>query len=490
MRRIFSIIGRLAIDAVALVVLAQSLAAQSPAAQSPAAQATAPAIRPLAYTRVVLKNGLVALFNEDHSSPTVVVDVWYHIGSKDDKPGRTGLAHFCEHVMGQGSPHIDQPQSIFYQSLGGTSPHSANTTEDITHFYVSVPSSALETVLWAESDRMAVPLARADSATVAGARAVITREREQNVENFPFGVYRELTIGALFPEGHPYHLVPLPPVADLYGATANDLEQACLPYYVPNNAVVSISGDFDTKVARGWVEHYFGTIKRGAEPAHAALTTPTLPSDKRLVLEDPRANQPRIHFAWVGAAFAAPDRLALNAIGSLLTLPRFGRLTKLLVDERKLATNVLGGNSDLEKSGVFELIVFPRPGSSLSTIETLVDSVIAGLSTSPIAQREIDRFSNYNADSAVTWLQTRFARADTLAHGDVFAHDPVAYAKQVNAARALTPAQVQRAAAQYLATPHVVFSLVPAGKLELISKPELPYTNVTPAASGVRQRRP
>jgi len=480
MRRTFSTIGRLAVDAAALVVLARPLGAQAPTA----------AIRPLAYTRVALSNGLVALFNEDHSSPTVVVDVWYHIGSKDDRPGRTGLAHFCEHVMGQGSPHVDQPQSAFYRSLGGTSPHTANTTEDITHFYVSVPSSALETVLWAESDRMASPLAHVDSATIAGARAVIAREREQNVENFPFGVYREVTIGALFPEGHPYHLVPLPPVADLYGATASDLEQACLPYYVPNNAVVSISGDFDTKVARGWVEHYFGTIKRGAMPARAPSTTPTLASDTRMVLEDPRANQPRIHFAWVGAAFAAPDRLALNAIGSILTLPRFGRLTKLLVDERKLATNVLGGNSDLETSGVFELIVFPRPGASLSAIETLVDSVVGSLPTSPIAQREIDRFNNYNTDSAVTWLQTRFARADTLAHGEVFAHDPVAYAKQVNAARTLTPAQVQRAAAAYLAKPHVVFSLVPAGKLDLISKPELPYTNVTPASSGARQRRP
>jgi zinc protease len=451
-----------------------------------AQKSAAPPIRPLGYTRAVLPNGLVALFNEDHSAPTVVVDVWYHIGSKDDPRGRSGIAHLCEHLMGEGSAHLDQPQSVFYQSVGGMSTHTANTTEDITHYYVSVPSSALETVLWAESDRMATPLARADSATLATSRAIVAREREQNIENFPFGVYREITIGTLFPDGHPYHMVPLPPMANLYGASVDDLKEACSSYYVPNNAVISISGDFDAKTARKWIDHYFAGIARGSVPRRASFTTPTLAHDARLVLEDARATQPRIDFAWVGASFTDPDRLALNAIGSMLTIPRFGRLSKLLIDDRKLATNVFGGNSDLEKSGVFELVVFPRPGVSLSAIETVVDSVVASLPNSEIAPRELERFNNYNADSAVTWLQTRFARADTLAHGEVFAGDPVVYAKQVNAARALTPNDVKRVAAKFLLKPRVTMSLVPAGKLELISKPDLPYTNVTPATSARR----
>jgi zinc protease len=284
-------------------------------------------------------------------------------------------------------------------------------------------------------------------------------------------------------------MVPLPPVADLYAASIDDLKQACLPYYVPNNATISISGDFNTKTAEEWVKHYFASIPRGRAPVHAPLTK-TIDHDARLVLEDSRANAPRIHFIWVGASFVTPDRLALNALGSILTLPRFGRLSKLLIDDRKLATNVFGGNSDLEKSGVFELMVFPRPGASLTAIETLVDSVVATLPTAPVSSRELARFNNYNADSAVTWLQTRFARADTLAHGEVFAGDPVVYAKQVNAARALTERQVQRAAKTYLTKPHVTMSLIPAGKLELIAKPELPYTNVTPASSVRRTTSP
>src|SRR5512133_2550414 len=147
-----------------------------------------PAIRPLTYTRVALENGLIALVNEDRSSPLVVVDVWYHIGSKDDKPGRPGTAHLCEHLFNEGSPNLEQSERSFYNSIGGTSPHYANTTEDITHFYIAVPTNQLETVLWAESDRMAAPFARVDDRRLASVRDVIKQEREQNVENVLFGV--------------------------------------------------------------------------------------------------------------------------------------------------------------------------------------------------------------------------------------------------------------------------------------------------------------
>jgi zinc protease len=448
----------------------------------PAASQTA-TIRPLAYARTVLPNGLVVLLNEDHASPLVAVDVWYHIGSKDDKPGRTGMAHFCEHLMSEGSPNLDQAQARFYTSIGGTSPAWAQTTEDITHYYVVVPNNQLETVLWTESDRMAAPFSRADSARLAAVRGVIARERQQQIENIPFRVFQELTVAALFPPGHPYHNTNLPPVADLYSATVDDLRQSCAPYYVPNNAVLSISGDFETQTARTWVTTYFGGIAPGAPPSHADVTRPPLSSEKRLVLEDNRASQPELHVDWVGASYSSPDRLALNALGSALALNRFGRLSKLLVYDRRLAAGVSATNYDDEKTGVFEIVVLPRPGASMTTIETLVDSVLAGLATAPITPQELARFNSYNATTAVTALQSHMMRADTLAHDEIFAGDPVAYAKQVNRAHMLTPADVQRAAATYLTPGRVVMSLVPAGKLDLISKPDLSYTNVTPPSS-------
>ena len=450
----------------------------------PAEPALAADVRPLAYTRVVLPNGLVALLSEDHASPLAVVDVWYHVGSKDDKTGRTGVAHLCEHLMALGSPNVSEPQRTLYQSIGGSSPHWANTTEDITHFYAAVPANQLRTALWIEADRMAAPIAHVDEQQLDGARAVVEQERRQNIENFPFGVYRELTVAALFPPGHPYHVTALPPVADLYAASIGELESTCRPYYVPNNAMIAISGDFDTRAVRGWLDEYFASIPRGAAVARVDVPPVTLDAEKRLVLEDKRAALPQLHIDWPGAGFANHDRLALNALGSVLSLAHFGRLARTLVDERQLAVAVAADNYDLESAGVFEIVVVPRPGASLTTIEAVVDSVLDTFPASPPTTAELARFNAYNAVSAVASLQTQFARADTLAHGEIFAGNPVEYAKQVAAARSLTPADVERAAARYLTRGRVVMSLVPAGKLDLVSRPELPYTNVTPAAAG------
>ena len=162
---------------------------------------SAPALRPQAYTRFTLPNGLVANANEDHATPIVSVQVWYHIGSKDDAPTRPGIVHLCEHLTSQGSPHLNRPQRDFYRSLGGTSTHFAETTEDVTEYYITVPSNEFETVLWAESDRMAAPLALADSQQITAVRRVVEQERRQNVENVPFGAYHELTRAALFRRG-------------------------------------------------------------------------------------------------------------------------------------------------------------------------------------------------------------------------------------------------------------------------------------------------
>jgi zinc protease len=452
-------------------------------------QTTAPPLRPLGYTRFALPNGLVAILNEDHATPIVSVQVWYHVGSKDDDPARPGIVHLCEHLMSQGSPHLDQPQRAFYPSLGGTSTHYAETWEDVTKYYITVPSNELETVLWAESDRMAAPLALADSVRIAAVRRMVEQERRQNVDNVPFGAYHELTRGALFPSGHPYQLTPNAAPSSVRPA---DVRATCLPYYVPNNAVLAISGDFTTATARSLIEKYFAEIPRGAPVTHAAVGAfpESLTVERRLVLEDARANQPQLHIAWLGASYGSPDRMATLAVASVLSLPRFGRLSKLLVYDRQLASSVTAANYDFEKSGVFEIIIVPTPGASMTLIEHLTDSTLASFTTAPVTAEELARFNAFNRVNAATSLQLHFARADTLAHDEVFVGDPASYATQASAALTLTPADVQAAIRRYITPGRVVMSLVPAGKLDLISKPNLPYTNVTPpsalAAPGVR----
>ena len=232
--------------------------------------------------------------------------------------------------MSQGSPNLAQPEPAFYRSVGGTSPHWAETTEDVTEYYVVVPSNQLETVLWAESDRMAAPLSFADSQHIAQTRAVVVQERQQSTENVPFGVSRELTLAALFPAGHPYRTNPTPSAVALAEPTADEMRSVCGPYYVPNNAVIALSGDFDPANARRWIERYFQDIPRGKVPARAMVSKVAERSERRLVLEDARATQPQLHLDWVGASYANPDRLPLLALADALSQSRFGRLTSVL----------------------------------------------------------------------------------------------------------------------------------------------------------------
>lgn len=462
------------------------------------AQAAAP-IRPLPYTRFVLPNGLTAILNEDHASPIAAIDVFYRFGTRDDTPGRHGVAHFCEHVMGEGSPNLDQPQSNFYRTLGGTSPREAETTDDITHYYVIVPSHQLETVLWTEGDRLRNALSRVDSQTLASVRGVLAQERASQVEGVPleFAGLRAAISEALFPAGHPYTMSALSPMADLPNISAANLKASCGPYYVPNNAVIAVSGDFNSVSAKNWITKYFGGIPRGATPKRAAVPAASLSQEKRLVLEDPRLTVPQLRMTWLGAGYDDPDRIALIALASSLSLARvasdghlaslgveppaaLGRLSKLLIQDRQLATRVVADNYDNERGGVFEIAIYPRPNASLTMIETLTDSVLSAMATNPVTKEELSLYNSYNAVHLATSLQPRFARADTLAHDEIFARDPAAYAKQAMRARTLTSADVERARKRYLGAGRVIASLVPAGKLDLISKPNLPFVNATP----------
>jgi zinc protease len=223
-------------------------------------------IKPLPHTRFVLRNGMTVILNEDRASPLVAFDLYFKVGSRDDPPGRAGLIHFCEHLYGDGTPNLPTPISTFYRTLGGTSPNWAMTTEDITHYFGILPSNQLETILWTEGDRLSKPFVWADSAHVAATRPVVLQERVSRIENPPviFGAVFELMANALYPAGHPYSTSSTSPVADLPKIAVSDVRETCAPYYVPQNAVLAVSGDFNTATARTWVEKYFGIIPRGA----------------------------------------------------------------------------------------------------------------------------------------------------------------------------------------------------------------------------------
>ena len=453
-------------------------AAQAQAPSSPTAD-----VPTLPLVRYTLPNGMTALLSEDHSVPVVALTVWYHVGSKNEKPGRTGFAHLFEHMMFEGSQNVATGEHRrLIQSLGGT--FNGSTTEDRTNYYETLPSNQLETAIWLESDRMATLLTRVNQERLDAEREIVKNERRLRVDNQPFGVSDEVTGAALFPATNPYSWPVIGSMADLSAASLEDVREFFRTYYSPNNATIAISGDIDVARTKEMLDRYFGPIPRGPAIERPRVAPNTLPAEKRLVLEDSRARLPQIQISWPTVGRRSPDHYALDAAASVLTLDRTSRLRKLLVYDRQLATNVFAFNNNSEDGGFFQIFVAPRPNASLTEIEGIIDSVVAGLRDAPPSRDEVQRVMNYATVNVVTGLQSRLSRAEQLASGLVFEGDPLSYRADIARRQAVTPADVQRVARQYLGAGRVVLSMVPAGKLDQVSRPQLPYTNVTPAAAA------
>jgi zinc protease len=432
-------------------------------------------------TKYSLPNGLTVLLSPDRSSPVAAVAVWYHVGSKNEKPGRTGFAHLFEHMMFTGTQHIPSGQHAkILESMGGE--FNGTTDNDRTLYYEEVPSNQLATALWLESDRMGFLPEAMTQERLDVQRDVVKNERRLRVDNQPFGLSSELTSAALFPSTNPYSWPVIGSMTDLSAASLDDVKEFFHRYYAPDNAILSIVGDFTVPEARRLVAEYFGDLPRGPGIERPTVTPVQLSADKRLVLEDSRVSLPRLELAWPTVGDDAADHFALSALGSVLSLDRTSRLTKVLVYDRQLATNVGAGNRAFENTGQFQINVTPRPGASLTEIETVIDSVIAGVIAAPPTEQEVARARNYRVVSSVLQLQSALGKAFTLADGESTFGDPLADFKQLANYAAVTPAQVQAVARKYLGGGHVVLSMVPAGKLDLIAKPSLPYTNATPAA--------
>jgi zinc protease len=463
-----------------LGVGAPTLAQDAPKTRSvPAATSDIPNIP---YTRYVLPNGMVALLNEDHSSPIVYTTIWYHVGSKNEKPGRTGFAHLFEHMMFEGSEHIDAGQHrIMIQSMGGS--FNGSTTEDRTNYFETVPSNQLETVLWMESDRMATLLSRIDQRRLDAEIEIVKNERRLRVDNQPFGVANEILTAALYPADYPYYWPVIGSMADLSAASLDDVKDFFRTYYAPNNAVIALSGDFKTADAKKLLDKYFAPIPRGPAFTRPAKASPTLPAEKRIVLEDNRVKLPQLQIAWPSVGNDHPDRFAMQALSSVLTLDRTARLTKALVYDKQLATNVFAFNNAMEIGGYFAVFVNPRPDASLTEIERVIDSVVTSVKDAPLSAKEVQRFKNYNTVQTVTGLQFTFAKGEQLAQGETLDKNPTSFVDDLGKYAAVTPAEVQRVAKKYLGPGRVVLSMVPAGKLDMIAKPDLPYTNATPASN-------
>lgn len=434
----------------------------------------------LPVERYKLPNGLTVLLSRDTSAAVVAVDVWYHVGSKNEEKGRTGFAHLFEHVMFQGSEHIPYGQHFkIVENSGGTL--NGTTSNDRTNYYEVVPSNHLETALWLESDRMGFLLNGLDQSKLDAQRDVVKNERRQRIDNAPYGAMWEQMSAAMFPASNPYSWSVIGSMEDLSAATLDDVKSFFRKYYAPGNATISIVGDIDIEHTKALVEKYFGPIPAGESVIERPVVEPiSFDGERRLVLEDVRAQLPQLLIAWHSVGEKHADNIPLSALSRVLSQDRTSRLTKLLVYDRKLATQVYTSQSAFEDAGVFLVFVVPSPGASLTEIETLVDSTLADLEVNPPTEEEVDRFKNYTRVQTVLGLDGAMNRAEILLNGQVFHGDPLYYMKEINRSLSVTAAEVAQVANRYLTKGRVVMSMVPAGKLDEIAKPELEYRNVTP----------
>jgi len=422
----------------------------------------------LPFETYKLPNGLTVILSEDHTTPTVAVNVWYHVGSKNEMPGRTGFAHLFEHVMFTGSGHV--PYGLhdkLTEGVGGG--NNGSTTNDRTNYYETIPANYLESALWLESDRMGFLLDKLDIAKLNAQRDIVKNERRQSYDNQPYGRVGEIFSGAMYPKDHPYSWPVIGSMTDLSAASEEDVKAFFRIYYAPNNATLAVVGDFDPKQAKEWIQKYFNGLPQGKSVQRPNVPLGKLTASKRLVYED-RVQVPRLYIQWPTVGFKHDDDYALSVMSSILSGSRTARLTKALVYDSQAASQVFAFANSAEDVGVFQVTVVPRPEHTLTELEGAVDQVIQKfLAEGPTAE-ELQKAKAGLELGFLRGLESNLGKANQLISGAVFYGNPGQFSVDYQKTLAVTAADVKRVANQYLSRSRIVLSVVPKGKKDQASK--------------------
>ena len=429
--------------------------------------ASAQSVPKLQFEKLTLPNGLQVILHEDHSTPIVVANTWYHVGSGDERPGRTGFAHLFEHLMFMGSQNVPQGQfDKWLESVGAD--NNGSTTFDRTNYYEQLPSNALPLALWLDADRMGKLLPVMDQAKLDLQRDVVKNERRQRYDNVPYGRANETIWAALFPLGHPYHWPTIGSMVDLSAASLEDVKQFFRTYYAPNNATLVIAGDFQRDSAVAWVNRYFAGIPRGpAVPPPPALPAVSVPRDTFLVLED-KVTLPRLYETWHSVKLYHPDDAVLDVLADVLAGDKNSRLYKRLVFDMQVAQDVNAFQASLRRDGYFQIIVTPKPGQTPSHMAALVAEEIGKIVHDGVTPRELARSLNSRRASFLDQIASVLGKADQLASYDYNAGTPDYVQQDFARYERVTAADVQRVAASYLNQPKVVLTVVPEGKRQMM----------------------
>jgi len=426
-------------------------------------QQASAAVRPpkLQYEITTLPNGLTVVTSEDHSTPIVHLNLTYHVGSKNEKPGRTGFAHLFEHLMFKGSQNvIPEAHTSYVASVGGQS--NAYTTDDETVFWETVPSQYLPMVLWLEADRMAT--LRIDKDTFTNEREVVKEERRMRVDNQPYGRLNEIIYDQAFTV-HPYKHATIGSMVDLEAASVEDVRDFYRTYYVPSNATLTLVGDFDAAQALQLVTQYIGRVpKADREVPRDIPKEPAQTKEKRVTLAEPWP-LPAVVVAHHITYDGNPDSYPLHIAAKVLSDGQSSRIYKKLVYDKQMAVAAFGSANLIEDPNLFYAVAIVQPGHSTDEVANALIAEFDRLKTEPITARELQRTKNQFARDYILGRESNQQKAGVLSHAVVIHNDIKTADGEFDIFQNITVADVQRVARTYFtAENRMVLTLMPNGK--------------------------
>jgi zinc protease len=414
----------------------------------------------LDYTMTSLPNGMQVVLLEDHSTPIVHAEVWYHVGSKNERPGRTGFAHLFEHMMFKGSKNVEpEGHPSWISSIGGQS--NAYTTEDATVFWETVPAQYLPLVLWLEADRLAT--LRIDEDVFKTEREVVKEERRMRIDNQPYGRLNELIYDQAFTV-HPYKHPTIGSMKDLEAASINDVRDFFRTYYVPNNATIVLVGDFNTKDAQDLVTKYLGRVPKSNRPVPRDIPKEPAQTIGRKVRLEESWPLPAVVVAHHITFDGDPDSYPLHIASKVLSDGQSSRIQRKLVYEKQLALAAFGGGNIIEDPNLFYAVAIVQPGH---TTQETIDALIAeldGLRNEPITAAELQQAKNQFARDYIFGRESNKDKAGQLGHAAVIHNDIKTADGEFDIFMNITQADVQRVARKYF-TPEnrLVMTIMPKG---------------------------
>jgi zinc protease len=428
----------------------------------------------LSFTKHTLDNGLDVLLHQDRGCPIVAVNLWYHVGSKNEQPGHTGFAHLFEHLMFEGSQHYDRGYFQPLQGAGATL--NGSTNADRTNYWEVVPANALELALWMESDRMGYLLPALTEAKFSNQRDVVLNERRQNYENRPYGLAPMALLAALYPPDHPYHWTTIGEIADLNAVRLDEVQAFFRRYYHPANASIALAGDIDLDDALGLVRTYFEDIDAG-DRVVPVVAAAALSGDIRIFFED-RVELPRLYVAWLTPAMFADGDADLDLGTDLLANGKTSRLYRRLVFEERIATDVSAAQNSREIAGYAQVTATAAPGHTLGEIEQVILEEVARLAAGGPSDDEIVR-GRVQAEAQFMYrLQTVGGfggKSDQLNAYNVFLGDPEYFERDLARYHDVTSQSLRETVAHYLDPAHrVTLSIVPRGRATLAAPDSSP----------------